>query len=239
MNILITICARGGSKGIPGKNVKEVNGKPLIAYSIAAAQSFALAHTADIALSTDNEEIKEVAAAWGLITNYTRPAIHATDVAGKKGVILDVLEWEEQQRQKEYDFILDLDVTSPLRTQQDLKEGYRIIQEDEACQTLFSVNKAHRNPYFNMVERKPDGYYGLVKSPDQGVLTRQSAPPVYDLNASFYFYRRDFFRQDHSTVITEQSLVYVMPHPCFDLDEPLDFEILAYLLENQKLKFQI
>ena len=88
-----------------------------------------------------------------------------------------------------------------------------------------------------MVELKENGFYSQVKKPEETVLTRQSAPVVYDMNASFYFYKRAFFEMGYKGAITDKSLVYVVPHTCFDLDHPIDFEILSYLMENNKLDF--
>lgn len=237
MNILITLCARGGSKGIPGKNIRPLNGKPLIGYSIETAQRFGKPLNADIALSTDDEQIKEAASAFGIHSPYQRPAHLATDAAGKIETIEDLVLHEEQTRNKKYDYILDLDVTSPLRTVEDLQEAFKSITNDPQALNLFSVNYASRNPYFNMVEQQPNGYYGLIKTGN--FVTRQSAPPAYDMNASFYFYRRTFFEQGLKKTITERSLIYVMPHMCFDLDHPIDFDFMSYLLENNKLGFTI
>lgn len=238
MKLLITICGRGGSKGIPGKNIRTINGVPLISISINTAKEFAKLHNADIALSTDSDAIKKEAAAFGLVTDYTRPAELATDSAGKIPVIAHLKEYEEKRRGVTYDYVLDLDITSPLRTIQDLEEALQMIENDKNCLNIFSANKAHRNPYFNMVEQKEDGYYGLVK-PGYVFLTRQSSPKVYDLNASFYFYRKSFFEGGYGSAITERSLVYVMDHICFDLDEPIDFEFLEYLLSHDKLPFKL
>jgi CMP-N,N'-diacetyllegionaminic acid synthase len=237
MQLLITICARGGSKGIPGKNIRLLNGKPLIAYSIETAEKFAAGKNAVISLSTDSMDIKEAAANAGLASGYTRPDALATDSAGKTGVIRDLLLYEEQKRGIQFDYILDLDVTSPLRNKQDLESAFEIIEKDKAALNLFSVNTANRNPYFNMVEQQPNGYYGLVKKGN--FLTRQSAPAVYELNASFYFYRRSFFDQEAPATISDRSLVYVMPHLCFDLDHPVDFEFMDFLVSNHKLGFDL
>lgn len=236
MKLLITICARGGSKGIPGKNIRPLNGKPLIQYSIDTARRFADDNTV-VALSTDSEEIREVAKSCGLVTTYSRPASLATDAAGKMGVLKDVLLYEERSRNLRFDYLLDLDVTSPLRTVEDLKKAYEDFKNDPNALNLFSVNAAARNPYFNMVEKQDNGYYGLVKKGN--FLTRQSAPAVYDLNASFYFYRRSFFDQDEPTTIGSSSMIYIMPHACFDLDHPIDFEFMEYLLAKEKLDFQL
>jgi CMP-N-acetylneuraminic acid synthetase len=237
MNLLITLCGRGGSKGIPGKNIRPLDGRPLISISIDVAKRFAEKYHADIALSTDDEEIKNVAALFGLNTNYTRPENLATDAAGKIETIADLLFFEENNRNKKYDYILDLDITSPLRTFEDLEEAFDLIKNDSNALNLFSVNPANRNPYFNMVEQQPNGYFGLIKKGE--FVTRQSAPNVYDLNASFYFYRRVFFESRNTKTITERSLIYVMPHLCFDLDHLIDFEFMDYLMTNNKLNFQL
>ena len=238
MKILITICARGGSKGIPGKNIKPLNGQPLIGYSIAVAKEFqSVFEGTDIMLSTDSEEIIRVAGVYGLKSDYKRPEYLANDTGGKIDAIKDLVLYSESKQGQTYDYILDLDVTSPLRNLQDLKIAFDILRSDENAINLFSVSEAGRSPYFNMVEQKENGYYAQVKMPDNNVFTRQSAPQVYDLNASFYFYKRSFFDMGYKGAITDRSLVYKVPHICFDLDHPIDFEIISYLMSNNKLDF--
>lgn len=239
MNILITICARGGSKGIPGKNIKPIAGKSLINYSIEVAKKLKEKYNAKIALSTDDKAIKEAAKSCGIITQYVRPNFLATDSAGKIDTIKDLILYEESIMEYTYDYILDLDVTSPLRTLEDLEKAFEMITSSSA-QTLFSVNPAARNPYFNMVEENANGFFSLVKTnPDGSIMTRQSAPKVYELNASFYWYKRAFFDSDFKSPITDKSIVYVMPHICFDLDHPVDFLFMEYLLQNDKLDFKL
>ena len=238
MNILITLCCRGGSKGIPGKNIKLLNGLPLLAYSIRHAKEFAASLTnVDILLSTDDDAIKKVAQAHGLVTEYIRPDHLANDTAGKIEVLADALDYQEKTLQKKYDILLDLDVTSPLRTQKDLNEGLEKLLENKDALNLFSVSKPHKNPYFNVVEDAGDGYCKLVRPSD--TLSRQTAPQVYDMNASFYFYRRVFFEHGCKSAITQKSLYYLMDHICFDLDEPFDFNIMEYLLKNNKLEMDL
>lgn len=237
MKILITLCARAGSKGIPGKNTKMLNGQPLVTYSIASAMRFASFHTCDIVISTDDDTVKQIGTTYGIFTEYTRPAELANDTAGKVDTIQDILLFEEKRQGIKYDYVLDLDITSPLRTNDDLLAAFNTIQSDNSALNIFSVNPANKNPYFNMVEKKENGYYGLVKTGN--FLTRQSATPVFEMNASFYFYRRSFFDQPEKKVINDRSLVYLMPHICFDLDHPIDFEFMAFLLENNKLNFAI
>lgn len=238
MKILITICARGGSKGIPHKNIKQLAGKPLLDYTISISKKFKNKYAnVDIALSTDSQEIIDVSKLSGLDVPYRRPDFLASDTAGKIDAIKDVLLFYENLNKKKYDFVLDLDVTSPLRSLGDLSEALKILVDDDSAYNLFSVNPCNRNPYFNMVEQGHDGYFHLSKQLDDNILSRQSAPKVYDLNASFYFYKRKFFDMDFKSAITDRSLIYEIKHICFDLDHPLDFEFLSYLVLNNKIDF--
>ena len=240
MNILITICARGGSKGLPGKNIKLLDGKHLIGYSIDLAKRFKEQRVNDnvrISLSTDSDEIIEVAKTYDLTTNYLRPSILASDECGKLDAIIDVLKYEEQTSLSSFDFVIDLDVTAPLRTVQDLNEALELLSNDHDAFNIFSVSQAHRNPYFNMVEKKEDGYVKLVKPIDKSILSRQKAPQVYDMNASFYIYKKEFFTFDYLSALTDNSLAFVMDHICFDIDHALDFVIMEYLVSSQKISF--
>ncbi len=240
MNILITICARGGSKGIPGKNIKIINGKPLISYTIELAKKIQNKYNASISLSTDDTEIKKVAEDFGIKTDYERPFFLATDTAGKIDTIKDVLLYEENLANKKFDFILDLDVTSPLRTIEDIENALNMLIDRYEAKNIFSVNPAARNPYFNMVEENIMGFYSLVKTNSDGsVMTRQSAPKVFEMNASFYWYRRSFFESGEKSAITNKSLIYEMNHVCFDLDHPIDFLFMEYLFKENKLDFKL
>ena len=238
MNVLITICARGGSKGIPGKNIKELNGKPLIEYTINHAQAFGKKYGADLILSSDSDQIRSVAKEYGVYADYERPEILATDSAGKMAAINDALIHQEERLHKKYDYILDLDVTSPLRTMEDLETAFLQLQEKEDALNIFSVNEANRNPYFNMVERTEEGFAQVVKSVGD-IKSRQSAPAVYDMNASFYFYRRKFFTEEWPVSTTPRSLAFVMDHVCFDIDHPIDFKIMEVVLREKLLGFQL
>ncbi len=238
MKGLVTICARGGSKGIPGKNIKLINGKPLINYSLAVAEELSKEYDLDIFLSTDSDEIKSVVKTSSfskINTEYVRPDFLANDTAGKLDAIVDVYQFAEKTNNVNYDFVIDLDVTSPLRTVEDLAASIELLFKNHEALNLFSVSPATRNPYFNMVEEQENGFYELCKKGQ--FLTRQSAPRVFDLNASFYVFKKAFFAENHKTVITDRSLVYEVPHLCFDLDHNIDFEFMSFLLENKKLDF--
>ena len=233
--ILVTICARGGSKGLPKKNILTLNKIPLIGYTIKLAKQFASEFNEDIALSTDDSEIRMVAQNFGLDTKYIRPEILATDQTGKIDTIIDLINHEEKIYNINYDFFLDLDVSSPLRNINDLRNAFSNFLHVSDSLNMFSVNSATKNPYFNMVEVNRDGFAELVKKGNY--LTRQSAPKVYDLNASFYLYRRSFFFPKLHSVINSKSMIFEIDHLCFDIDHPIDFEFMNFLLENNKLDF--
>ena len=234
MNYLITICARGGSKGIPGKNIKPVGGKPLLAFTAKVAPEFARIHGADIVLSTDSEEIRRVGAEAGVPTDYERPDFLANDTCGKPNAIKDALLYAEKYYDRKYDFVIDLDVTSPIRNLEDIENCVAMIEKNKEALTIFSVNPCARNPYFNQVEESKDGFCHVVLG--GRYTTRQSAPKVYDMNASIYVYRREALDCENPRAVTPRSIVYVMDHICFDLDEPADYDYLSYLIETGKIR---
>ena len=236
MKFLITICGRGGSKRLPKKNIRLLAEKPLIAYTIETAFKLTEILNADIALSTDDVDIISTAAKYNLYTNYSRPNFLASDNSGKIDVIKDVLLYHEKKSSQKYDFIIDLDITSPLRTVQDIKKAIDIIDKNHEAFNIFSVSKPYRNPYFNMVEKKENKYFSLVCE-QKDYLTTQASPDVYDLNASFYIYRRLYFDKNFKTVYTPKSLVYIMPHICFDIDTIEDFEYMEFVVKNKKFSF--
>jgi len=237
MRILITICGRKGSKGIPGKNTKLLAGKPLVKYTLETAVKLSEGRDCVIGISTDCENILKAAADFKITTEYRRPQELANDTAGKVSVITDLLKFEETRTNTTFDYVIDLDITSPLRTIDDIESAMQMIVRDNNALNIFSVNAANRNPYFSMVEKGDNGYYRLCKAGQ--FFSRQSSPNVYDMNGSFYIYRRRFFEEGLVSAVTQASLIYEMPHVCFDLDHALDFEFMSFLVENKKLGFSI
>lgn len=234
-NTLITICARGGSKGIPGKNIKPVGGKPLMAYTIEAALAYAAESGTPVVLSTDSDEIRQVAMAYpGVDCSYRRPDELANDICGKPDAIRHVMLWAEERYGTRFDRVLDLDVTSPIRTLDDIRGCIRLADENPDALTVFSVNPCARNPYFTQVQQRPDGFYSEVMS-GGNFTTRQGSPKVYDMNGSIYVYRREALTCPTPRAVSARALIYVMPHICFDLDEPADYDYLAFLLDTGRL----
>nr|WP_278548267.1 ATP-binding cassette domain-containing protein [Catenibacterium mitsuokai] len=180
MNILVIIPARGGSKGIPHKNVKELNGKPLICYSIDAARQ--LTTDENICVSTDDDVIIKVVEDYGLKVHFKRPAELATDCAGTNGVLLHALEFYEKQGRK-YDVVVLLQPTSPFRETKSLKEAVALYTSD--IDMVVSVKEAATNPYYNSFEEDAEGLLVISKG-DGTIERRQDAPKVWEFNGSIY-----------------------------------------------------
>lgn len=232
MKILGTICARGGSKGVKNKNIRELTGKPLIAYTIGYLKKWEKAER--IVCSTDSEKIAEAAKRYGAEIPFIRPAKLATDDASKLHVLQHIVKFCEEQQNIKYDIIVDLDPTAPLRKQKFLAEAFKKFISSDA-NNLYSVSKARKNPYFNMVELDKNGYAHLCK--DSNVVRRQDATPVYELNASIYIYNRDFLLHTNS-LHSDKTIIYEMPNAAsVDIDEEIDFLFVEFLLKNEVFKF--
>ena len=232
MKILATICARGGSKGIKDKNIKELDGKPLIAYTIEYLKEWGKADR--IVCSTDSDKIAEVAKKYGAEIPVRRPDPLADDNAWKVDVIKHIHAFCEKQDNTQYDIVVDLDPTSPLRKKNHLTEAIEKFKKVDA-DNLYSVTKARKNPYFNMVELDENGYSHLCKKSD--VVSRQTASKVYEMNASIYIYKRDFLINTKS-IHSDKTIIYEMPDiSSVDIDTELDFDYVEYLLKKGVFKF--
>jgi CMP-N,N'-diacetyllegionaminic acid synthase len=232
MKILVTICARGGSKGLPSKNSRPLLGKPLIAHTIDQAKAWGKADR--ILVSTDSEEIRRVAREFGAETPFLRPSDLATDSAGKLPVISHALREAEKVFGQRFDVVVDLDPTSPLRRTEDIEAGLRTFLEKKKP-VCFSVVKGRKSPYFNMVERDAEtGAVRLVKPLGQAFATRQSAPQVYDMNASIYVYSRDFLMSEPTSVWSAPGEMFEMPpESAFDIDFERDFVVTEALMKHR------
>lgn len=224
-NLLVTICARGGSKGVKGKNIRTLCGKPLIYYTLKQARQWSRGR---IIVSTDSSRIAKIAKNLGAEVPFIRPAELATDTAGKVGVIRHALQSCEERYGEKYEAVMDLDVTSPVRTIEDLENAYQLFFKKRP-KTLFSVVPAHRNPYFNMVEEGKDGKAHLCKK--GSFVRRQDAPKVYDMNAAIYIYDRNYLLNNENS-ISDDSIIYVMGEFSKDIDSELDFKFMEFLLKN-------
>ena len=225
MTTICTICARGGSVGVPRKNVRRLLGKPLIGWTIEQALA---APTIDaVYVSTEDDEIARIAEDFGATVPYRRPLDLAGSTAAKVPVIVHLVEHIESSGAK-ISRVVDLDPTSPLRKVADIENGIALL--DDTTDVVITGYPADKNPYFNMVERKPDGGYGLVV-PSSGVASRQAAPVVYSMNASIYVWHRQTLMQG---LWDGRTRFYEMPRErSIDIDSELDFQIVELLLKKE------
>ena len=219
--VIATICARGGSKGLPGKNIRPFMGVPLIVHSIRHA--LGCAQIQGVYVSTDDEQIAEIARDAGAIVPYRRPAELATDGAGKLPAIEHLVQHLEAQGEH-VDTIVDLQPTSPLRGAADIDDALEIDAE-----LVVSVSAAQDNPYFNLVEASADGFVHLSKG--NGSLRRQDAPAVYALNGSIYVWQRAALARAATQGLWSARIKpYVMPRwKSVDIDDLDDFEYAQWL----------
>lgn len=230
-NILVTVCARGGSKGLKNKNIKILNEYPLIYYTLKLINDWERAD--QYYVSTDSEEIAKVVRDCGYVIHELRPPNLANNTIGKIEVIRYSLKRAEELFSKKFDVVVDLDVTAPIRKVDDLNKCLTMF-ENNRPKTLFSVTRARKNPFFNMVKLSEDNRASLVVDTNKKVLSRQSAPDVFDMNASIYFYKRDYLMDiNNKTAISDDSMVYIMDDlSAVDIDNEIDFYFIEYLYKN-------
>jgi CMP-N,N'-diacetyllegionaminic acid synthase len=227
MKTLFLIPARGGSKGIPGKNIKNFNGKPLIWYSIDLAREFA--EDKDICVSTDSPEIVEVVRAYGLELPFIRPSEFATDTASGYDVIMHAVRFYEEKGIL-YDRVVLLQPTSPLRTVQHLKESLELF--DEAVDMVVSVSELY-NPVYLCYNEDDKGY--LKKLAENTFTRRQDMPKVYKYNGAIYIMRVDTLKKMPLSEFSRIKKYVMSDTDSVDIDTPLDWEV-AELIYNKRLK---
>lgn len=230
MNRLCTICARGGSKGVKGKNLRLLRGKPLIVHSIEQARESGL--FAAIAVSSDARDILDTAAAAGADFMIERPAELATDTAAKLPVIRHCVIAAEARSGQQFSTLVDLDATSPLRSVEDVRAAVALLEEQGAGNVITAM-PARRSPYFNLVELRPDGSVGLSKAPLTPIVRRQDAPQCFDMNASIYVWTRTALLTRDSIFCADTRL-YVMPEErSIDIDSELDFQFVEFVMARR------
>ena len=223
------IGARKGSKGVVGKNFRDMCGKPLIDWSL--DQLLESGRVGAVVVSTDSEEMYDHAVAKGALDIGLRPAHLATDDAPKWGVWQHALEAAEAVVGSARAFV-DLDCTSPLRLSEDI-DGALDLFEAEAPDMVMSCCHANKNPYFNMVEPDPTGALRVSKPLPGGVWARQNAPVVYEHAASTYVLDPAYLRSA-KTIYDGRVIPFVMPaERCMDVDDPLDWKIVEFLMKDR------
>lgn len=233
--ILGTICCRAGSKGVAGKNLRPLAGKPLIVHTIEAARKSGLLD--DLIVSTDSPGIAAIAEAQGINVPFLRPAELATDTASKWPVFIHALEAYEKVTGHRVDYLVDLDVTVPLKDQTDIDAAIQLALDHPEADVVITGYQPERNPYFNMMETGADGFAKLVKQSDTPIVRRQDAPHVLSLTPAAYVVRREaLYRFEHWS--QAKCLLSEMPRErAIDIDTELDFKLIEFLLNEKRSSF--
>lgn len=227
-NILVIIPARGGSKGIPHKNIKELNGKPLIYYSIDIARG--ITSDDNICVSTDSDEIIQCVENYGLKVPFKRPDELATDYIGTNDVLLHALKFYEEKGKK-INTILLLQPTSPFRRVEHILKAYELYSNE--LDMLVSVRETAANPYYNCFEENENGY--LVVSKGDGKLQRrQDAPKAYEYNGSIYIINPSSLKEKGLANMTKIGKYEMDAYYSIDLDTMFDWK-MAELMLNEKI----
>lgn len=232
MKILFTICGRAGSKGIKNKNLKEFLGYPLPFYTVSIIDLFIRnnkQYNCDIVLNTDSDELID------LFRNKLTIPIHIVEREPKLGedntpkvyVIQNSYTVLKERLKKDYNIVVDLDITSPLRTLKDLENLVEKKLNSDA-DVVFSVTNSRRNPYFNMVIKTDKGYERVIQS---NFNARQEAPEIFDMNASMYAYSPEFLESGKGIFEGKCDVIKMMDTAVLDIDNDNDFELMEVVAE--------
>ena len=227
MKAVAFIFARGGSKGLPGKNIRPLNGKPLIAWSIEHA--LAVPRIDRVIVSTDSDEIAELARQYGAEVPFMRPAELAGDNSPEWLAWRHALNYLKESTGALPEVMVSVPTTAPLRLPIDIENCLDMYKKGNADMVI-TVTDAHRSPYFNMVKTDADGSVGLVNPPQSTIARRQDAPVVYDMATVCYVANPEFVMAHDSIFEGRVKAVHVPTERAIDIDTLLDFQIVESLL---------
>lgn len=232
MSAVAFIFARGGSKGLPGKNIRPLAGKPLIAWSIGHAR--AVKRITRVIVSTDSTEIADVARAYGAEVPFMRPSELARDDSPEWLAWRHALNYLRETSGTMPDVMVSVPATAPLRHPVDIEKCLDNFAQG-GVDMVITVTDAHRSPYFNMVKSNPDGSVGLVIPPANAnaITRRQDAPVVFDVATVAYVINPEFVMTHQATFEGRVRAVHVPPERAIDIDTLLDFKIAECLLASQ------
>ena len=229
MKILCSICARGGSTSLKNKNIKILNGKPLIIHTLITAKKTKIFDK--IVVSSDSKNILKISKRYA---DYLikRPFKLSHDKAPKIPAIKHALLSSEKYFNKKFDIIIDLDATSPLRQVKDISGALKKFLQNKNS-NLFSVSPANKNPYYNMVELKKKKIK-IVKDTKTNFYGRQEAPKIFDVNASIYIWKRTSLL-NAKNILNHKTGIFIMPKSrSIDIDDKDDFNLVDYYMKKNK-----
>lgn len=227
MKILFTVCGRAGSKGIKNKNIRKFCGKYIVLYALSAINLYLKKYhddEYDIVINSDSQELLNIASNSGLckVDVIMRDPSLAGDIIGKIEVINDCLIKMQQRKNLHYDVVVDLDITSPLRTVDDIRKVIDKHIATNADVTTTAV-PARRNPYFNQLMKTE---HGVKKVIDSNFTARQQTPEVFDMNASIYAYKPQHLTSGRQVLDGYCEIVEMIDTGILDLDRESDFELM-------------
>lgn len=234
MNVLITICARAGSKGVKSKNIRDFLGYPICWYTLAAYRLFCEKYgekygAFDLAVNTDAPELYEQVERAGVAyLKVPRKPELAGDTVEKGAVLRDTMKVAQEMTGKIYDCVVDMDLTSPLRRVEDIDNIIQVFFANPEAEAALSVTESRRNPWFNQMVRGEDGFYRLAIQSD--FIARQQAPEVFDANASLYVYSPKFLSESDRILIRAKLVCsHMLDTGVLDIDCERDFELMQLL----------
>jgi N-acylneuraminate cytidylyltransferase len=225
------IFARGGSKGIPNKNIRLLAGKPLIAYSIETARKSSLIDR--VVVSTDSTEIADTARRFGAEVPFIRPGELAGDNTPEILAWRHALQTLRELDGRNVDVLVSIPTTSPLRSVEDIDQCIRLFLESEA-DAVITIRNAGRHPSFNMFTLDEEGWAGLVMPLGKAIGRRQDAPKVYDMTTVAYVARPEFVMQTESILNGRIKAMIVPEERAVDIDTELDFCFAEFILKSGK-----
>ncbi len=229
MKYIGLICARGGSKGLPGKNIKLLNGIPLIGWSIKIAKK--IERVSRVIVSTDSEEIAKIALEYGAEVPFMRPIDLALDDSPEWLVWRHAINCLESQQGEKIDSLIVLPVTAPLRSTGDVNNCIDLFEKGEV-DSVITVSEANRSPYFNMTVNDSKGYSSLVIQSNKGISRRQDAPKVFDMTTVAYVVDANFVKEFNGIFEGKVKSMIIPTDRAIDIDTILDFKIAEYLISN-------
>jgi N-acylneuraminate cytidylyltransferase len=225
---LAVIPARGGSKGLPGKNIRELLGLPLLVHSLKCAAM--VPEITRTVVSTDSEEIAETAARHGGDVPFLRPAALADDTTPMMPVIAHAVAEIERLESLRYDFVLLLDPTSPCRYPEDIQQAIKMLSNDPSADGVVACSRPHFNPFWVGVTLNEDGSIAPAFPAAAATTRRQDAPDFYRINGALYLWRRSFIEGAKSAMSGRQLMCEIDESRAFSVDTAADFTLLEVVL---------
>ncbi|MFC2992187.1 acylneuraminate cytidylyltransferase family protein [Halomonas tibetensis] len=224
------VFARGGSKGLPGKNIRSLAGKPLIGWAI--EQALAVPRIERVIVSTDSQDIADVACAYGAEAPFIRPVALASDTASELDAWRHALAFLQETEGQLPEAFVSVPATAPMRLPEDIEACLDLYQEGRA-DVVLTVSDAHRNPWFNMVRRAADGTVALVNNPEGSITRRQDAPEVYDITTVAYVADPRFIMAGNLLFSGRVRAATIPVERSIDIDTLHDFEIAEFLMKKR------